>query len=868
MCRVLLVLISPLMLFSQVSFGEPMIIREATNCSPVQSDLADFDQDGDLDVVVSSLRDPALFWLENTNGQGLFEGYTLISSHQNGYYWPIEVADIDADGSPDVVALVEGHGSLVWFQNDGSGGEVWTERVIMDPCDDWCGGQFTTADVDNDGDIDIIRYNRQVGLGWLPNLGWGQFGEPNEIAIATSNVDHMIAVDMDADNDIDILIWDEFGIRWIMNSANIGSYTTITSVNEDNPGSYWVRFLDAADLNGDGLKDILLITDANTPDGGFETKWMPNQDFGQTFDTTLTIADWGTAIFSLDYDNDGDQDVAIADRGLRLYENIDGLGSFQAHGDSAVAWIGGLDIQNLNTGDIDGDGDLDFLHSGESGGGMFPPPHTFHWYENTGSWDLTARTVDFSTYNVIAEDLNGDGSSEAIMITENAISWCSISDAGVGEIHEINIPSPWGMYPLPQFASFKDLDGDGDADLLAYTLTAGMMFYDGYSSPSWAFNEDGDGNFGTFHTFPDVIGPIETADMDGDGDLDILGAQIEPASFVWVENTGLADLFTSIHPISSIDFVPNENPFRIKAGDMDGDGDLDVVATTTDLDHNTELVWYENPDGAGDFQGSAIPISIVSDVNIWYTPFVLADINGDDAIDLLVEFEGDDNGSVALLVNTPGTGGFEQVLTINGWRDMFDFIDLDGDSDLDIIMSEYFSDSQSEGLIWLENQDGLGTYSDTMTISHDVSMGYGTDAAVSDFDGDGIKDILGIYSAHDSYPAAGSCVLLSGENLTGLHGNGRIVPTSLTLFQNYPNPFNPTTTIRYELPEQSKVRLSIFDVRGQEVRTLRETEQATGHYEVQWNGLNQSGNPVSTGVYFARLGAGEFSQTIKMLYLK
>lgn len=89
-----------------------------------------------------------------------------------------------------------------------------------------------------------------------------------------------------------------------------------------------------------------------------------------------------------------------------------------------------------------------------------------------------------------------------------------------------------------------------------------------------------------------------------------------------------------------------------------------------------------------------------------------------------------------------------------------------------------------------------------------------------------------------------------------------------TLHQNYPNPFNPTTTISYSLSEQSTAKLTIFDIQGREVRTLQDVERPPGNYEVQWNGMDRSGNPVSTGVYFARMQAGDYSKTIKMVYLR
>jgi len=94
------------------------------------------------------------------------------------------------------------------------------------------------------------------------------------------------------------------------------------------------------------------------------------------------------------------------------------------------------------------------------------------------------------------------------------------------------------------------------------------------------------------------------------------------------------------------------------------------------------------------------------------------------------------------------------------------------------------------------------------------------------------------------------------------------VPTEFVLDQNYPNPFNPSTTIRYGLPEESNVSLVIYDVRGQVVQTLASAHQSAGWYDVVWNGQTQDGKSISTGIYFARLVAGDYSQVIKMLYLK
>ena len=93
-------------------------------------------------------------------------------------------------------------------------------------------------------------------------------------------------------------------------------------------------------------------------------------------------------------------------------------------------------------------------------------------------------------------------------------------------------------------------------------------------------------------------------------------------------------------------------------------------------------------------------------------------------------------------------------------------------------------------------------------------------------------------------------------------------PKSPFILRNYPNPFNPSTTIRYGLPEEANVSLVIYDVRGQVVQTLKSEHQSAGWYDVVWNGQTADGKTISTGIYFARLVAGDHSQVIKMLYLK
>jgi len=93
-------------------------------------------------------------------------------------------------------------------------------------------------------------------------------------------------------------------------------------------------------------------------------------------------------------------------------------------------------------------------------------------------------------------------------------------------------------------------------------------------------------------------------------------------------------------------------------------------------------------------------------------------------------------------------------------------------------------------------------------------------------------------------------------------------PEAFALANNYPNPFNPETTIKYALPDPADVRLEIYNMLGQQVRSLVAEPQNAGRYTVRWDATNESGHSLSTGIYFYRLVAGEFHKVEKMLLLK
>ena len=95
-----------------------------------------------------------------------------------------------------------------------------------------------------------------------------------------------------------------------------------------------------------------------------------------------------------------------------------------------------------------------------------------------------------------------------------------------------------------------------------------------------------------------------------------------------------------------------------------------------------------------------------------------------------------------------------------------------------------------------------------------------------------------------------------------------LIPEVFALHQNYPNPFNPTTQIKYDLPEDVLVSITIYDLMGRSIKSLVNSNQTAGYRSIQWNATNNLGEPVSAGMYIYTIQTGEFRQVKKMVLLK
>lgn len=146
--------------------------------------------------------------------------------------------------------------------------------------------------------------------------------------------------------------------------------------------------------------------------------------------------------------------------------------------------------------------------------------------------------------------------------------------------------------------------------------------------------------------------------------------------------------------------------------------------------------------------------------------------------------------------------------------------------------------------------------------------------ATLDSDGDGktngqeLGDPSGSWRTGQPDPGISSAVTNPGNPLSTEVEDFAVVPSSYRLLNNYPNPFNPTTKITFEIPQSENVSLKIYNINGELIRTVINENLPAGHFEKVWDGKNDFGREVSSGIYFYRLTAGKFDRSARMMLMK
>jgi hypothetical protein len=181
----------------------------------------------------------------------------------------------------------------------------------------------------------------------------------------------------------------------------------------------------------------------------------------------------------------------------------------------------------------------------------------------------------------------------------------------------------------------------------------------------------------------------------------------------------------------------------------------------------------------------------------------------------------------------------------------------------------YYDNLLSKGALYINGvkEDGTNrlTALDTNSIGLRIGAGQLHNRSLSNHEFfDGCIDDIRIYNR----ALTDEEILLLYNEVVGIESSKPPWKDRFVLYQNYPNPFNPATTIRYNLPKTSHVTLKIYDLLGQEIRTLVNAKQLSGEHSVTWNGVDNLGREVSSGIYIHQIQAGEHVESRKMVLLR
>lgn len=559
------------------------------------------------------------------------------------------------------------------------------------------------GDVDGDGDVDMLVANYpldQPDVVWL-NDGKGSFSQGQELKSSAST--DVELGDLDADGDLDAIVvsLNHPSIIW----KNDGS-GRFKKFGEIEPMS--TQSLALGDLDGDGDLDVMIGGRPDTP----ENRVLFNDGTGRFSDSGQRLGRSNTLGLALaDFDGDGDLDACTANwsKDSRIWLN-DGAGHFSDSG-QIYSRGSGLDVA---LSDVDHDGDIDACITTR----LVP---TWLWLNDGHARFQPAElaVAGAPALGVAIADFKGDGQEE-ILIGHGDLSGGRANFPN--QLLRAPEGGPWetdlwlGAEATADFA-VADLDGDGDLDaFLANGFDMPNRVWINHrtdeSVPSLPFRFNDSGQLlGAAHT-----NEVELADLDGDGDLDAVTANLkEDPSIVWInDGTGRFDAAAKLQEPQSA--------YDVSLGDLDGDGDLDIFLTNRE---GPNRVWLNQ--GNGSF--------VLSEQQLGDSPsnrVALADFDRDGDLDAWI---GNFDPHPDRIWVNDGKGRFEassqQLGT--GRNYAVNPVDVDGDGDLDVFTGTGREHANS---LWLNDGKGIFTRDDQQLSGTRASNGF----TVGDINGDGALD--------------------------------------------------------------------------------------------------------------------------------
>ncbi len=599
--------------------------------------VSDVDRDGDLDVVGAAADDNEVTWFENDNGDGSsWTPHTVDNTFVEPYF--VHAGDIDRDGDLDILGAGQGD-KISWFEDINGDSLTWTEHVISDTLA--ASTSVQAIDIDRDGDLDILGTARDDNkIAWWENVnGDGSLWNESIIDDTFTGVWMAHATDLDRDGDIDILGAAFTGdkVAWWENTNGDASTWLIHEVDLAFDGA---KYLFAADLDDDGDNEIVSVAFDDSEVALWQNETIHRNAHFTSENVIGNLADGAFYSHSADIDHDGDMDVIATGSdtdNILWWRNVNGDGSVWQPG---VISSNFNDARSVDTVDIDQDGDLDIFGSAWDGDKV-------NWWENTNgdasTW-LTHTISNFThAFTVIGVDVDMDGDWDVVATSslEDDIRWWeNVNGDGSTWIQHIVETSFAGAL----HARSVDMDQDGDPDIVGTARFGDEI--------AWWENLNGDGLSWSKHivgTNFDWARTIQLADIDEDGDWDVLGAALLGGEISWWENINGTGTSWIKHLVDNNFVMAREAQWV----DLDNDGDFDIYGVS----HagGDEIAWWENTVGDGSvWQKHSVQINYFDG----YSGF-FSDIDNDGDSDLVASSES--MGSISWWENCGGQ--FSLLLT-------------------------------------------------------------------------------------------------------------------------------------------------------------------------------------------------------------
>src|SRR6478752_6237157 len=674
------------------TFAAPVYYSAPLNEVVGEVALSDFDSDGDLDAFATIRGDfdqmtKIKVW--RNNGNGTFAAPIEFPTGQGPA--GIVIADFTGDGKPDVITANYGGSSISLLRHNGliGGAAGFLPPVSFDATNH--AEKIAAADVNGDGILDVV-VGETVDIGPLAtlavmiNTGNGSFAAPVIYDAAPGGRFGSTAValaDLDNDGDVDLIGGGLYSsgsidngavtIRRNNGSGTFGSAEIILFTNPNyvsNPKELTTGF-----INGDGFPDIVAAVPSGRAIEGFV---VVNSNGSGGFNTPVyyeaSQQTFDVAIVDLDGDGDGDViTVAKSSAAVTVHQNL-GNGSFQVLPRYEVASLSDA----VESADIDNDGDIDIVVNGEVD--IASNDAVVKILKNNGNGTF-APAIDYTPARNFADmklrDINGDGFVDLIFAPDGNFPSYHFGTAlnnGNGTFAPTVVTNVFACGEGTIDAA--DLDHDGDLDIV---LTEEETCQGG-EAHIFVFRNDGNQNF---VRMPDIALPgrlphgLALAEVTGDSNIDVITV-LSDGMGVFPGNGNL----TFGAPI-----ISTTAPFRFKMADFNGDGLLDVGMIMQQESFGTDTIATALGNGNGTFQAirTQTGSSVLENLRI-SDDLETGDLNGDGTPDLLV-FNYASNDVSVFIVNPDGSLRPHQRYGIGNTPILGTLADFNGDRRLDVAAS-------------------------------------------------------------------------------------------------------------------------------------------------------------------------------------